>query len=195
MARPRTVSDEAVLAAAVDVIETRGVQRLTLSSVAAAVGLAPATLVQRFGSKQSLLVAIGRHAVEHAGDPFERQYDTGLDALDVLVEGLAELASGIRSRMQLARHLGFVQLDLTEPEIRAPAVAHAAAVRERIVALLRVATDAGELSGDVDHAALARSVHVAYHGALLAWGLAEDPANAPDSVRADVRRVLVPYMS
>ena len=48
VARPRTVSDDAVLDATARAVGRVGPARLTLGHVAAEVGLAPATLVQRF---------------------------------------------------------------------------------------------------------------------------------------------------
>jgi AcrR family transcriptional regulator len=49
--RPRTASDEEILAATHRVISSVG-PRFTLADVAREIGLAPATLIQRFGSKK-----------------------------------------------------------------------------------------------------------------------------------------------
>jgi AcrR family transcriptional regulator len=57
MARPRTVADDDVLAAANRVLQRSGPDGLTLASVGAEAGLAAATLVQRYGSKDALLQA------------------------------------------------------------------------------------------------------------------------------------------
>src|SRR5580698_9259120 len=57
MARTKTISDEAVLAAAATVMFARGPSEFTLGDVARAAGIAPATLVQRFGDKHGLVVA------------------------------------------------------------------------------------------------------------------------------------------
>ncbi|MFD1943811.1 TetR/AcrR family transcriptional regulator [Paradevosia shaoguanensis] len=64
MARPRTVSDEAILDAALGVAHRRGPANVTFASVSEVAGLSPATLVQRFGSKEALL----RAALERAWD-------------------------------------------------------------------------------------------------------------------------------
>src|SRR4051794_38908319 len=55
--RPRTVSDAAILEATSRVIGRLGPSRLTLADVAEEIGLVPATLIQRFGSKRGLLLA------------------------------------------------------------------------------------------------------------------------------------------
>ena len=49
------MEDAAILRAAAEVIGRTGPARFTLAAVASEVGLVPATLVQRFGSKRGLL--------------------------------------------------------------------------------------------------------------------------------------------
>ncbi len=61
--RPRTVADADILEATGRVIGQAGPSRFTLADVAAEVGLSPATLVQRFGSKRGLLLAVAESAV------------------------------------------------------------------------------------------------------------------------------------
>src|SRR5580704_14598591 len=56
MARKKTISDEDVLDAAAKVMFAAG-PSFTLADVARAAGIAPATLVQRFGDKHGLVVA------------------------------------------------------------------------------------------------------------------------------------------
>src|SRR5260221_1734269 len=56
MARPRRISNEAVLAGALKVMFRNGPAELTLAAVAAEVGIAPPTLVQRFGDKRGLIL-------------------------------------------------------------------------------------------------------------------------------------------
>ncbi len=67
MARTKRISDEAVLDGALKVMLRGGPADFTLSAVAAETGLAPATLLQRFGDKQTLIVrALGRDNGEFA---------------------------------------------------------------------------------------------------------------------------------
>jgi AcrR family transcriptional regulator len=56
MARPRRISDEAALAGALKVMFRNGPAEFTLAAVAAEVGIAPPTLVQRFGDKRGLIL-------------------------------------------------------------------------------------------------------------------------------------------
>src|SRR5580765_5484105 len=65
MARPRRISNEAVLAGALRVMFRSGPAEFTLAAVAAEVGIAPPTLVQRFGDKRGLILSA--LAQENAG--------------------------------------------------------------------------------------------------------------------------------
>jgi AcrR family transcriptional regulator len=56
MGRPRRISDEDVLAGALRVMFRTGPAEFTLASVAAEVGIAPPTLVLRFGDKRGLIL-------------------------------------------------------------------------------------------------------------------------------------------
>src|SRR5512139_2801160 len=56
MPRPRRISDEAVLAGALRVMLRTGPAEFTLAAVAAEAGIAPSTLVQRFGDKRGLIL-------------------------------------------------------------------------------------------------------------------------------------------
>jgi len=58
--RPRLKPNSDIVLAAIRVIERLGPSRLTLADVAKEAGLAPATLMQRFGSKRGLLLAVAR---------------------------------------------------------------------------------------------------------------------------------------
>jgi AcrR family transcriptional regulator len=69
--RPRTVTDEAIIAAAATVIGRLGPGKLTLAGVGKEIGLSAATLVQRFGSKRGLLPAMPKSAADSVDDCLE----------------------------------------------------------------------------------------------------------------------------
>ena len=54
MPRPKTVSDEEVLGAALEVMASKGMI-FTMADIARHVGLSRATLIQRFGDRDSML--------------------------------------------------------------------------------------------------------------------------------------------
>src|SRR5262245_49678369 len=84
MPRPRTASNESILDAAFRVITRLGPANLTLADVAGEVGLSPATLVQRFGSKRGLLLALcklGMDSVEECFAAIRREHPSPFAAL------------------------------------------------------------------------------------------------------------------
>ncbi len=187
MARPRTVADGAVLDAAARLIGRVGPRRLTLAHVAEESGLSPATLLQRFGSKRGLLLAVARRPPD-LGAIFAAPAPTRCEAL---LAALVALTASARTPEAMANNLAFLQLDLADEEFRAEAVAFFAATRGHVSALLGQAIAAGELEG-VDAEALAETVLTAYNGALITWAvLREGPLE--DWLRGRIDAVLAPY--
>ena len=126
--RPRTASDAEILAATQRVISSVG-PRFTLADVAKEIGLAPATLIQRFGSKKGLILAALSSSGGAREDPFEamRKNASGpLDAVFAYGDCFAQMAP---SPEVLANHVAFLQMDLTDPEMHELSFAHAKATR------------------------------------------------------------------
>lgn len=192
MARPRTTSDEAILAATARAVGRRGPAALTLAAVAEEAGLAPATLVQRFGSKRKLLLALAREGEAHTGAVFDRarrEHDSPLAALHAAT---AALAAGVQTPKEMAGNLGFLQLDLTDPEFRAHAAAQAGRMRAEVAALLADAVADRELAAGTDVEGLARAVQVTYNGALLLWAV-EGGGSPVELLRSELDRLLRPH--
>jgi AcrR family transcriptional regulator len=192
--RPRTISDHDVLAGAARAITRAGPAALTLADVAREVGLAPATLVQRFGSKRGLLLALAAGAAEATRQQFaalraeHRSPLAALGAFATCLSGMAETPEA------LANHLAFLQIDLTDPEFHRHALAQSRTTRDELRALLDAAVAAGELApaGTVDTAALARAVHVTLTGSLLTWAVHRE-GTAADWVGEDLAALLRPF--
>ncbi|NBE92143.1 TetR/AcrR family transcriptional regulator [Nonomuraea sp. KC401] len=192
MGRPRTTSDEAILWATARAIGRHGPQSLTLAAVAHEAGLSPATLVQRFGSKRGLLLALAGQAAQNAARPFERARQEHASPLEALRAAVAALAETVATPPELANSLGFLQLDLTDPDFRGHAAEHARRTREEMAALLAEAVAAGELTGGTDVARLARAVQVTYNGVLILWALTGEGSLA-DAMRDALDETLRPW--
>src|SRR5690349_10725379 len=91
-ARPRTATDADILAAAHRAVSRLGPARLTLADVAREVGLSPATLVQRFGSKRGLLLALAGQAPAGVEDCFAAVRAAHRSPLEALVAAATEMA-------------------------------------------------------------------------------------------------------
>jgi AcrR family transcriptional regulator len=168
--RPRTTSDDQILAATARAISAVGPSELTLADVARKAGIAPATIVQRFGSKRALLLAFTARASIGVEQGFAAAQRSHTSPLRALVGHLIDLASALRTPDELSRHLAFLQLELGDPEFHQHTRRHADAMRKQVRLLLEAAVDGGELK-PCDTKRLADALHVTYNGALITWAI------------------------
>lgn len=198
--RPRTQSDTDILAGTVRVISRLGLARLTLAEVASEVGLSPATLVQRFGSKRGLLLALAAEGAAHAGTAFAQALATvqqqGASPLALLTRVLCDTAREFESPEALAHHLAFLQVDLSDPDFHRHALTFFQEQRAGIQALLKAAVAAREVVPTagvrLDLAALARAIQTTVQGSLLSWAIYRKGA-VTSWLRADLEHLLRPY--
>src|SRR5208337_3534196 len=93
--RPRETSDDAILEATAQAIARYGPVRLTLAHVATELGIAPATLMQRFGSKRGLLLALaklGTASTEREYAAIRRAHPSPLAGLFAMADCMAGMA-------------------------------------------------------------------------------------------------------
>jgi AcrR family transcriptional regulator len=165
---------------------------VTLSDIAGEAGLAPSTLVERFGSKRALLLAAGRVANRGIAAVFDAAEAHESRPLAALCSALVELSSELGTRPALAHHLGVLRLDVADPDFRTLAARHADELRSRISGLLVQALQEGALRHGTDVERFAQTVHVTYNGALVSWGIAGRGALA-DALRDELEAVLAPW--
>lgn len=170
MPRTKTKSDDVVLAAAQEVLLARGPHAFTLADVAQKAGLSAATLIQRFGSKQGLLIAFARRGAQHGAEPFERASREESSPLRALRRALVYASRDVITRRKLANSLALLLEDVRDPTLRRAAAEQARKTESCIRQLLEQAVTRKELSTN-DPAWLARLVHAAWNGALIQWGL------------------------
>jgi AcrR family transcriptional regulator len=189
--RPRTVSDGEILAATARMIGRVGPVRLTLADVGGAVGLSPATLLQRFGSKRGLLLALVERSVASVDRSFRDRRAAAASAVEAVVAAASDMAEHMHTPEELANNLAFLQIDLSDPEFHALALEYSRRVRAGYRALLDDAVQAGELDA-CDTAALASALQGVAAGSLLNWAIHRD-GTVVDWVRRDVEMVITPY--
>ena len=191
MGRPRTTPDAVVLEAAALVFRQKGAAKFTLAHVANEVGLAPATLIHRFGSKRGLLLAIARVAAEGADASLEMIRATHRSPLSALFAYFDHMAQVAETPETLANSLAFLQIDLTDPEFRRWTLQHYGAIDAAYQALLEDAIAARELKR-CDVTALSRLITATLHGALISWALVQE-GTALAWLRRDMEALLAPY--
>jgi AcrR family transcriptional regulator len=192
--RPRKVSDDQLFAATHAVMNKVGPGELTLATIAKEAGVTAAVLVQRFGSKRALLLALSAKYAEGAGEflaALARQHASPLAAIRAYADCMAGLAV---SPAALTRSLAYLQIDLTDPDFRRHLVKQARATRAGLRRLVEAALEAGELSEDAKPAQLARTIETVLSGSLITWGFYREGA-AAQWMRADLEAVLAPWLT
>jgi AcrR family transcriptional regulator len=192
--RPRKVTDEEIFGALQRAMSRLGPGELTLAEVASEAGVTAGALVQRFGSKRALLLALAERAAGSSDryiDELARQHDSPLAALRVYAECMAGLAE---SPAALARNLAYLQIDLNDADFRRHLHRQARSTRAGIKRLLTAAVRAGELSPDASAEALSRTVETILSGSLMTWALYQE-GSAAQWLRYDLDAALAPYLA
>src|SRR5437868_743557 len=138
------------MAATMRAMSRLGPGELTLAAIAAEAGVTAGALVQRFGSKRALLLALSQQAAAGADDFLRgllRKHASPLAALREYAECFAHLAA---SPGALARSLAYLQIDLADPDFRVNLLAQSRATRAGIAELLEAAVAAGDLAPETD---------------------------------------------
>lgn len=162
MVRPRLHSDEAILAAAQEMLLTLGPQGFSLSAVAGAVGMSRPALIQRFGNREALLLAMARREVDLTRDwlsaqPVRQGRAPAWDFLCLLVTGMG-------AGTEFPARVAMAALEATDPALRAAAADRYRLVQQAIAARL----PAGEAPG------LAGTLHAMIAGATMQWVVLQD---------------------
>ncbi len=189
--RPRATTDAEIMAATHRAVTRLG-PNLTLADIAKEAGIAPATLVQRFGSKRALLLAFAATGPASLRQEFGRiraKARSPLAAIYATADCMAALAP---SADALSNGLAFLQIDLVDPDFHRHARDHSRAMQREIAALLDEAVREGELQR-CDTRRLARAVHSLIGGALLQWAIDRD-TSVKNRLRQDLEMMLEPRM-
>lgn len=191
MPRPRSIRDEDLLDATARVVDRLGPHRFTLADVAQEAGVSAPLLLQRFGTKRGLLIALVSRSPAEVEQTFARARSAHPAPLDALVAALADLGVRMRTPQAVAHGLAFLQLDLTDAEFNEHARAWFVAFRAAIARQLDEAVRAGDLKR-VDVAALARGVETTYNGAQVSWAIQREGTCA-EAVQREVLALLEPH--
>lgn len=148
--RRRRIDDLDIADSACDLLIERGAGALTFAEVGKRCGLAPPTLVQRFGTREGLLASLTAALSRRVSEVFVRRDGSGR-ALFAMQQTLSELA-----QVQVAASLLAPSADLR---------GYALELRRQISFALVRAIEAGELPR-LDVAQLARTLQIVFVGAV-----------------------------
>jgi AcrR family transcriptional regulator len=173
-------------------ISRLGPANMTLSDVAKDVGLSPATLLQRFGSKRGLLLALAQAGVDGVDDCFESVRAAHPTPLARLLAAATEMTRMVDTPEEMANHLAFLQIDLQDPDFHRLMLESTRRITDGYRALIEEAVEAGELA-PCDTGALARAVGAMSGGSIISWAVYRD-GTAESYVRKDLDTLLAPYL-
>lgn len=181
MSRPKTLSDEAVLNHALDLIRRTGPDRLTFASLSAATGLSGATLVQRFRSKTELR----QRALLHAWDLLEERTAQLVKVMEKTPEGarrlLVDLSRDYGGTDAYAEGLLLLREDMLDPVLRARGAEWSKTLNHVLDACFAIRTGVPEGVGSM--------IATHWQGALLWWAF--DPSiPAHEYVDGALRRLI-----
>ena len=187
MPRPKTLADKEVLRVAHALIHKRGPEALTFAALAAACGLSPATLVQRFGSKAGLIRSTLLYAWDRLDEKTARLAGTVSKTPAGAIKLLRELSGSYGGIESYANGLLVLREDFRDPILRA----RGSAWRKALSGALE------DCFANVPHAPQGIGLLLAsqWQGSLLWWGF--DPrkdvgAFVEDSLRSFVAAVAAP---
>lgn len=171
MGRKKSVDDQSVLEKAMLVISRVGPDRFTLTDIGKATGLAPATLMQRFGSKQQLLILAAKHANEKLKQDLEQLKKSHLPWDQELIQFLSAVPEGFRSRQEIASSLGVLKLDMVDPELHAIARRLFDSLREHIYKVLKNGQSSNQIHDTLDLKEITWELDALRHGLVIQWTL------------------------
>src|SRR5215468_5315919 len=116
--RPRETSDEEILAATARAMQRYGPGQLTLAHVAKEAGVVPATLIQRFGTKRNLLLAMCSTAPSAVPQQFAEGRTRYKSPLKALVELYVACSNFAPTPESIANGLAYLRNDLIDPDFR-----------------------------------------------------------------------------
>ncbi len=181
MPRSKSRSDEQVLDAALAIVHSGGVDRLTFAALAGRCGLSAATLVQRFGTKPALI----QRTLLHAWDKLQARTLELASSVPKTPDGAVELLVGLSHYDGTVEDFaeGFLVLreDLRDPVLRSRGAAWEATLT----------TAVGECFASVPGAPGGIGFALAAHwqGALIWWAF--DAQRPLDDYLRESLRILI----
>lgn len=172
--RPKKASDEQVFAAAARVMARVGPADLTLAAIADEAGVTASALVQRFGSRRGLQLALAERAARDTPELFSALRARHRSPLAALRAYAACHASMAESPAAVARSFAYLLQDLTDPDLNRRVMAQARRTRAGLRHLIADAVTEGALAPQTNVRALARTIEAVLAGSLLAWAFYQE---------------------
>ena len=191
MPRTRTISDTQVLDATITFVGRHGVDKLTFASLSEHIGLSPATLVQRFGSKKGLLAAVTRYCLQSMLPTLNKAESENVSPLNAVYAAFESMAKAVTTVNEFANGQVFFYLALTDPEMNTLLNKSMTEARIKIEQLLNEAMKVNEIKR-CDTTSLALTLQSMYEGAITTW-LVYQQDDVQSWVSDRLTQVIEPY--
>jgi AcrR family transcriptional regulator len=192
--RPRKVSDDDVYQAAQRVMSRLGPAELTLAEIAREAGVTAGLLVQRYGSKRDLMLALADRFAGGSAEMFAGLRDGRRSPLGALRAYCACMAGMASSPEAVTRNFAYYQNDLADPDLRKHLATSARGSNAQLQKLIREAIAAGELRPATNPRKLARLIEAVVGGSMLSWAASQEGL-AAKWMRRDFEALLEPYLA
>lgn len=177
MPRPKTVSDRDVISAALVLLQTQGAN-FTLSDISRSVKLSRATLIQRFGNREGVLLHMAR---QHVSDTEEWLRSLSTDPqFDDLTAFLHQIVDAMGTGADFSTHVAIAAIEAREPALKELAGKRYSLVQTAI---------ADRLDG-ADRLARARAIHAIIAGVSMQWIAGQFTQNLPSAVKRNLALIL-----
>lgn len=164
MPRPKTVSDTAILDAANAVLAERGMADFTLADIARRVGLSRATVIQRFGDRDAILLRMAEREAEMTRDYLASiAVEPGVDGL---WRFLKEIVSSMGAGEDFSVRVAIAALEIRDPRLKALADARYGMVRQAME---------DRVPDLPEKATLALHLHAVIAGSTMQWVVKDHP--------------------
>ncbi len=192
MARPRSISDQTIIAQAYELIMEQGPSSLTFERLGTRVGLGAAALVRRFKTKHHLLLEVDRYALEYSNTKLaEAMSQTGSPVEVIIAQFVTEKAFA-SSLERFTNGEEFLLMDLRDQNLYANYQQSFQQRHRQVAQLLHQAQATGELDGITDLDELARHLQMVLHGVGHVWAMTQD-GPIEDYITHHIHMALRPY--
>jgi AcrR family transcriptional regulator len=174
MARPRSITDQAIVAEAYELLMAQGPGNLTFEQLSTRVGLVPAALVRRFKTKRQLLAEVDRYALELTNTRVQEAIGRTASSVDAI---LAQFTTELAFASTVDRFVNgqeFLLMDLRDKNLYDNYQISYEGRHRQIVELLQQAQEGGELDKIDDVNELARHLEMILHGSGHVWSMTQD---------------------
>ncbi len=170
MSRKKKITDQEVLEAALKVICEKGHSNFSLVDVSNEVGLSPATIIQRFKSKNELVL----EAFKSFNKDFENHV-TGSDysdrsSADALIDFIVEMSERFEVG-QIGNQIELLMLDVVDPQMNKVARDHFVLFRKKVKQIISEGLKSGEFRKENSADDLVLLLEAFWIGVVIQWAI------------------------